>query len=49
VNPDVQTSEVGLLKLKTRAGYGDRLVSVKDRLRARRTPEGLVQRAEEIQ
>lgn len=38
-----------LLRLKTPAGYGHRLVSVKDRLRARRAAEALVQRAEEIQ
>lgn len=38
-----------LLKLKAPAGYGHRLVSVKDRLRARRAAEALVQRAEELQ
>lgn len=37
-----------LLQLKTPAGYGHRLVSARDRLRARRAAEGLVQRAEEL-
>jgi hypothetical protein len=37
-----------LLKLKTPAGYGHRLVSGKDRTQARRAAERLVQRAEEI-
>lgn len=37
-----------LLQLKAPAGYGHRLVSARDRLRARRAAEGLVQRAEEL-
>lgn len=37
-----------LLQLKTPAGYGHRLVSTRDPLRARRAAEGLVQRAEEL-
>lgn len=37
-----------LLDLKTPAGYGHRLVTDKDRVRARRAAAALVQRAEEI-
>jgi hypothetical protein len=37
-----------LLRLKTPAGYGHRLVSAKDRQRARRAAEALLQRAEDV-
>lgn len=44
-----ETSLERLLDLKAPAGYGHRLVRAKDRRRARRAAEVLVQRAEEIQ
>jgi hypothetical protein len=43
-----ETALERLLDLKTPAGYGHRLISADDRMRAKRAAEALVRRAEEV-